>query len=334
MARTSQSMKTAPEVLPNGSRSEYFIHISPPRITTMARLLRESSRDRALDPIIATRSGSFDNISAKRTSSWRSAASGNSTDQSLAYSTDTEVRELMEELRCNNGGRVPSDVAIRHPPFETPPRVRSNKSVVNRRQIPPRPPPVHIANEQVPPMMSITTEDVEKTAKKFETFVTARIDQAISPVEERIETFLVDVQSLAQLQAPKLESRSLSAIESEAESVPKVESAISVEEPAPLLAQDNGLFAGLLESLFRDEPIPVLPAADSLSDESSAATEHTEESSISSGKEVPDKPKEKRCLPSYTQVMEALLRDEAIPDPLGEGIPLDISLSIQISHVE
>ena len=43
--------------------------------------------------------------------------------------------------------------------------------------------------------------------------------------------------------------------------------------------------------------------------------------------------RERKGLPTYTQVMEALLRDESIPNPLGEDIPLNIEIS-RVEYVD
>ena len=76
--------------------------------------------------------------------------------------------------------------------------------------------------------------NVENTAKEFETFVTARVDLALSPLEDRIETFLVDV---AQLQAPTLQCHPMPLIE--ADELTKMNQTSSIESLATAGAQQS-----------------------------------------------------------------------------------------------
>lgn len=225
----------------------------------------------------------------------------------------------MDEIRSKQEGRIPiMNVAVTYPPFERPPvspQVK-NKSKDTRTQVSSRPKKIHIENE------CVSTMNVQNTANKFEILVTARVDLALSPLEDRIETFLVDV---AQLQAPTLQCHPVPL--TEGDELTKTDQTASIESLATAgTQQTNGLFVGMLESLFHDEPIPfIIPTAASSVSESSAATELTEESSLNDAANEPTR--ERKGLPTYTQVVEALLRDESIPNPLGEGIPPNIEIS-------
>lgn len=283
----------------------------------------KSSKD--YDPIVANRSTSWaSSISFKRTKS-ASSTVANSTDLSLVYSSDTEFREMLEEYSLQKEVRVaPSPVAsmLSYPPSERnalPPRSRSTKSTASNQKPPLT---VQITNEEkVPPIQSLVMKTacamgdvekrVEKSAREFETFVTSRVDMALSPVEDKIETFLYQAQSFA-----KGKDDSKPAVEADS---PEVSKTPPSENKAPALTPS--FLSGLLGSLFNDEPMPVLPAASSLSeDASSVATEH---SSIDSQNTAVHKNDER---PSYEKMMETLLGDESMPDPLGPGIPSSIEI--------
>jgi hypothetical protein len=240
----------------------------------------------------------------------------------LAYSTDTEVREMMEEIRSKQEERM--DAILTYPPYEKPPVSPKLRSKSKGTKVPRGPTTIHIENEQVTSLLDISEINVENTSKEFGTFVTTRVDLALSPLDDRIETFLVDV---AQLQAPlSLQCHPIYPIEVNESTKMNKTSSFPVLGPA---RQSNGLFAGLLESLFHDEAIPIIdiPTAACSASESSAATELTEESTLDGAANEPTS--ERKGLPNYTytQFMETLLRDESIPNPLGEGIPLEIEIS-------
>jgi len=297
----------------------------------MTSLLRRNSRskDWKYDPILANRSTSLSSISAsKRSQSFRSTG-GNSTDMSLAYSTDTEVRDMLEEFGSPKEVRVANDInsvasiGIVHPPCESHglPRVPSKGKKMRQ------PPVVRIVNDNVPALLDMaltpacTFEDAEKKAREFETIVTARVDQALSPVDDKFEMILINVVNLGKVQAPEVES------------TPEPIRSMEIEKPtatsekeAPLANNnpDTELFSGLLGSLFYDEPIPIIPATSSISEDGSSVA--TEDTSHSSQKNT-EKPPNKFAIPTYSQFMEALLGDETMPNPLGPSIPSSIDIA-------
>lgn len=308
---------------------------------TMTNFLRRSGRSkdrksRALDPILATRSTSWaSTISAKRTQSWRSTGSnstgGTSTDLSLAYSSDSEVRDMLDELRVQKGSRVANDAAssvrIVHPPHESPglPRVPSKSPKARKPTI------IHIPNDDVFDVSlrtRLTFQKVEKSAREFETFVTSRVDQALSPLDDKIEMLLVNVDKLAALQTPlEVQSLSIDATE-DLPTTPIIEKRLSFDNEASTPYKQ--LYSELIGSLFNDEPIPVIPSSAYVSDDESSVA--TEDSSLNSQNDE-EKPSAKVALPTYTQVMEALLGDETMPDPLEPGIPSSIEISRVPSRV-
>jgi len=249
----------------------------------------------------------------------------------LAYSTDTEVREMMEEIRSKQEERM--DAVLTYPPYERPPVSPKVTSKSKGTKVPTcnGATTIHIENDQVISLLDISEVNVENTAKEFGTFVTTRVDLALSPLDDRIETFLVDV---AQLQAP-LSWQCHPMYPIEVDESTKMKKTSSFVAPDPV-RQSNGLFAGLLESLFHDEAIPIIDIATTAcsASESSAATELTDESTLDGDTNEPTS--ERKGLPdyTYTQLMETLLRDESIPNPLGEGIPLEIEISrVDYSHL-
>lgn len=285
-------------------------------------------------PILANRSSSsLSSVFVKREhQSWRSK-SGKSTNLSLAYSSDSsEVRETREEYVSQKEDRDSSNcLGITHAPCERRkaiPRAESSTMAKTRK-----PTEVHTTdNNHVIPTHSIVSkttcamEDVGKSAVEFETFVTSRVDQALSPMEDKIETLLLDVGKLAN--RPKPEPCTMKAITSTASQSNKSETVSETK------ASFSEVFASLVGSLFHDEPVPgaVITVTSSLSvSESSVATQDTSISSQDTSWDENDEveSKKKFGLPTYTEFIEALLGDESIPDdPRG-----DIPTSIQIYRV-
>lgn len=218
-----------------------------------------------------------------------------------------------------------------YPPCE---RVRSNKST---RSIPKPPKPVPVEIEDVPltqilalkttrtfedmqEKSALTFEDVQKSAGELETLITSRVDMALSPIEDKVETFLFDAKN--HLQKSKSACTSMAVV---GDSEHAQMNADATSSGAPL-------FASFLQSLFNDEHIPVMPVTNVVSEDESS--EATPESTVGSHRYrvAPiEREPAKFGVESYTKLVQGLLGDEAVPDPLGPGIPSSIEVSRVVS---